>query len=278
MLGTIAHEFGSNAIFKGGTSLSKGWNLIHRFSEDIDLYIHLPSLGTKAIGTSFKRIRDSIAVHNPLKFLREKSSTIGGLGRNDRFKYDQHFSGIGEVADSVLLETGIASGREPTESVELNFLIAQFLKETKTTLNTSNEHAFSMVLLHYRRTFVEKLFAIHKKVEILKEQGIPVGLHARHYYDLYQLANKNEVLSMLQSKEYETIKVDYEKISMKYFPKRYYFTAEISFARSDALFPNSELSDMLNAKYTRQCRSLCYRDFPPWEEVLERFMSLCEVL
>jgi len=32
-------------IFKGGTSLSKGYNLIHRFSEDIDLSIHRESLG-----------------------------------------------------------------------------------------------------------------------------------------------------------------------------------------------------------------------------------------
>ncbi len=35
----IAATSGDNVIFKGGTSLSKGWNLIERFSEDIDLFL-----------------------------------------------------------------------------------------------------------------------------------------------------------------------------------------------------------------------------------------------
>jgi predicted nucleotidyltransferase component of viral defense system len=35
----IARDFGELVLFKGGTSLSKGWKLIERFSEDIDLYV-----------------------------------------------------------------------------------------------------------------------------------------------------------------------------------------------------------------------------------------------
>ena len=47
---------------------------------------------------------------------------------------------------------------------------------------------FAMRLLHFRRTFVEKMFAIHGKVEALKRDGRPLGSYARHYYDLFQLA------------------------------------------------------------------------------------------
>jgi predicted nucleotidyltransferase component of viral defense system len=39
ILRIIAIELGDKAIFKGGTSLSKGWGLISRFSEDIDLFV-----------------------------------------------------------------------------------------------------------------------------------------------------------------------------------------------------------------------------------------------
>ena len=46
-----------------------------------------------------------------------------------------------------------------------------------------------MRLLHFRRTFVEKMFAIHSKVEILKRDGRALGTYARHYYDLFQLAS-----------------------------------------------------------------------------------------
>lgn len=65
-----------------------------------------------------------------------------------------------------------------------------------------------MLMLHFRRTFVEKLFAIHAKIEILKQTGKPPGSYARHYYDLYGLAERPEILAMLKSDEYAVIKAD----------------------------------------------------------------------
>jgi predicted nucleotidyltransferase component of viral defense system len=43
----VANYMPGEVIFKGGTSLSKGWNLIHRFSEDIDLFVNPNNLGKK---------------------------------------------------------------------------------------------------------------------------------------------------------------------------------------------------------------------------------------
>src|SRR5207247_6341644 len=68
-----------------------------------------------------------------------------------------------------------------------------------------------------RRTFVEKMFAIHGKVEILKRDKTPLGTYARHYYDLFQLAAQPEVIAMLKSGEYAAIKKDYDAISREYF-------------------------------------------------------------
>ena len=76
-----------------------------------------------------------------------------------------------------------------------------------------------MRLLHFRRTFVEKLFAIHSKVELLKRDGRPIGSYARHYYDLFQLAAQPEVVAMLRSDEYAAIKADYDAISRTCFPQ-----------------------------------------------------------
>lgn len=59
-----------------------------------------------------------------------------------------------------------------------------------------------MRLLHFRRTFVEKMFAIHGKVELLKRNGQPLGTYARHYYDLFQLAGQQEVIKMLKAEEF----------------------------------------------------------------------------
>src|SRR3984957_16540260 len=84
----ISIAAGDKVIFKGGTSLSKGWNLIQRFSEDIDLFLDPaafdPELGKNAIDRELRRLRDVVGGHSGLTFVKGESQTIGGFGRNDR--------------------------------------------------------------------------------------------------------------------------------------------------------------------------------------------------
>ncbi len=264
-------------IFKGGTSLSKGWNLIQRFSEDIDLFLDPPAT-KRAIDRELKSLRDGIAQIPGLSAQPAESQTIGGFGRSDRFSYVQRFGGPGEVVNRVLLEAGTASGREPTSIVQLQSYLAQFLKETDFTLATEDESSFPFRLLHFRRTFVEKMFAIHAKVEFLKRDQIPIGTYARHYYDLHQLALQTEVQQMLRSPEYISIKQDYDAISQKHFPRGYIPPAKMSFANSEALFPPSELSRVLEEEYEKQCKVLCFGTYPNWSAVLAEFEKLRRVL
>ena len=174
-------------------------------------------MGKNGIDRELKRLRDAVGAHPALTFVENESQTIGGFGRNDRFSYTQRFGGPGEVANRVLLEAGTASGREPTSVVDLRSYIGQFLEETGTSLGAEDEGRFPFRLLHFRRTFVEKMFAIHGKVELLKRDRQPIGPYARHYYDLFQLAGQDEVIAMLKSAEYATIKADYDQISRAIF-------------------------------------------------------------
>ena len=115
----IADRGGEKIIFKGGTSLSKGWNLIQRFSEDIDIFldplVFEPTLNKRGIDRELKRLRDAVAAHPALQFVPEESQTIGGFGRNDRFAYHQLHGGPGEVASRVLLEAGAAVAGSPLQ-------------------------------------------------------------------------------------------------------------------------------------------------------------------
>lgn len=278
----IAGAVGDKIIFKGGTSLSKGWNLIQRFSEDIDIFLDpqsfAPTLGKNATDRELKKLRDAIGQHPALTVMPAESQTIGGFGRSDWFSYPQRFGGAGEVVNRVLLEAGTASGREPTTVVELRSFLSQFLAETGQSLGTEDETPFSMRLLHFRRTFVEKMFAIHSKVELFKRDQRPIGGYARHYYDLYQLSSQMEVLDMLKSDEYAKIKTDYDRISRAHFPKSYFCPDGMCFARSDALFPPLALAGMIAKEYQRQCHTLCYGPFPVWEQVQDRFETIRDML
>ena len=274
----VAANDGEKIIFKGGTSLSKGWDLIERFSEDVDIFLDplafRPVLGARAINRELKRLRDSLNAHPALAFLKEGSNTIGGFGRSDRFVYAQRFGGPGEVSGQVLVEAGTASGREPTETVELRSYLATFLSEQGLSLEAEDEGSFPMRLLHFRRTFVEKIFAIHGKVELLKRDERPLGSYARHYYDLFHLAAQEAVVAMLVSDEYAAIKSDYDEISRAHFERSYFAPDDMSFAHSDALFPPAALAEAIGAEYEAQCRQLCFGPYPSWERVQARFLEL----
>ena len=274
----IAANDGEKTIFKGGTSLSKGWDLIERFSEDVDIFLDpmafSPELGKHAINRELKKLRDSLDAHPALTFLKDGSQTIGGFGRSDRFIYAQRFGGRGEVSGQVLVEAGTASGREPTETVELRSYLATFLSEQGLSLEAEDEGSFPMRLLHFRRTFVEKMSAIHGKVELLKRDEQPLGSYARHYYDLFHLAAQEAVVAMLVSDEYAAIKSDYDEISRAHFERSYFAPDDMSFAHSDALFPPAALAEAIGAEYEAQCRQLCFRPYPSWERVQARFLEL----
>lgn len=278
----INQASGDKVIFKGGTSLSKGWNIIQRFSEDVDIFFDPtafnPPLGKNAINRELKKLRQSIEQHPGLEFIEKESRTIGGFGRCDYFKYVQRFSGTGDIRNRLLFEVGTASGKEPTEIIKLQSYIGQFLQKTGISLGADDEGSFEMPLLHFRRTFVEKMFAIHAKVEAFKKTGIGIGGYARHYYDLYCLTARPEVLKMLRSDEYEEIKTDYDRISRESFEVGYIPPQNMKFQKSDALFPSPTLATILATEFDKQCRILCFGEFPTWNQVQQRFNEIRELI
>jgi hypothetical protein len=156
--------------------------------------------------------------------------------------------------------------------------LSQFLSETGFSLGAGDEGPFMTRLLHFRRTFVEKMFAIHGKVELLKLDGQPLGTYARHYYDLHKLAARDEVRVMLASAEYAAIKEDKDRISRAHFSRSYFYPEGMRFAKSDALFPLAELSPAIALEYEGQCRLLCYGPYPSWAEIQTRLGELRHLL
>jgi hypothetical protein len=122
------------------------------------------------------------------------------------------------------------------------------------------------------------MFAIHGKVESLKAHGKEIGGYARHYYDLFCLAERPEVLAMLREAEYAAIKTDYDRISLEHFEKSYVPPPDMSFAKSDALFPPDELRVILAAEFEKQCRVLCFGQIPTWDQVQARLEGIRELL
>ncbi len=263
----IAAAFSDEVLFKGGTSLSKGWKLIDRFSEDIDLYV---APGPNDRQTT-RRLKDIVAKVEELPiFARdlERKRSIGGFGRDEFFDYAQRTGIFPGVEATVMLEAGIQSGTEPWEERRLQSLLAEFLEKRQIRVSTVDGASFPMRLLHFRRTFVEKLFTIHDKVERqVIQDGKPLGTFARHYYDLYQLLGTQEVRTLLTCDEYSAIAADYRRLTRRHYPRQSLPPA-MCLRNSAALFPPKELRSALGRDYADRCGRLCYGQFPDFTTVL----------
>lgn len=279
ILRIVAERYGEKAVFKGGTSLSKGWKLITRFSEDIDLFVRLPpKTSRRRIDLALKEMAGAISGHPALNVDPTQGNTSRGKARKDFFAYESRFSELPGIRAGVLLEPGVRSGTFPTMPVPLSSLVGEYLASRGAGDMADDLTGFEMTLLHFRRTFVEKLFAVHDRVLRLVQSGIPLAREARHYSDLYVLADREEVLGMLRSDEYATIYADCRAKSVEFFGDQSVPEGE-SLADSPALFPGVELRAQLERDYDTQCRLLFSgQDFAPFDQVLGRFEEIREYL
>jgi predicted nucleotidyltransferase component of viral defense system len=212
---TLHHLFAlpsltGNLTFKGGTSLSKAYGLIDRFSEDIDL-----TIGREALGfggqNSPENAPNSSQRNKRLKGLREACSdfvintVLPGLdarfhealpaGRwkleldatdNDKqtllFSYPSHFAdGAGRyIRPVVKIEFGARSDPWPAENRRIVPLIAQHFPDA-----VGEENA-DVLALSPKRTFWEKAMLLHEERFRPSEKARRPRM-ARHYYDLYRL-------------------------------------------------------------------------------------------
>jgi hypothetical protein len=254
-----------------------------RFSEDIDLFVSPDRFdsrpGKNRMDRILKELAEAAADHPALTWLPDEGRTIGGLGREDHFAYETHFAALPELRPVVRLEPGVQSGDFPTEVVPIASLVARYLQEEGMADSAEDLSGFDMTLLHYRRTFVEKLFALHGKVVRLLEEDHPLGRDARHYPDLHALAGEHEVRAMLASPEYDEIRRDYDEKSRAFFPKGYRPPDGLTFAESPAFFPPPDLRQRLAADYDTQCRLLfSAAEYPPFDDVLSRFDEIRHLL
>jgi len=269
----ICQDFGDVVIFKGGTSLSKGWNLIDRFSEDIDLYVKPLDSEAETL-ERFQHIADRVASF-PGFTKRSGKSDKGSSSWTEEFFYESQVDAIGGIRPVVLLEAGIQSADQPTETRNLISIIADSLDLWETETGTEDREPFPMQLLHFRRTFVEKLFTLHSRVERAIRQNRDLGRDARHYYDLSMLLDRPETQNMLNSFEYAFICTEYRELTAKFYPGQVKLLPEgMNLAESPALFPAQELRGKLRAAYIREADTLCYGPYPPFEEILQGFEGI----
>jgi len=278
-------KHGDHIVFKGGTSLSKGWNLIDRFSEDIDLGIDRSYLnfGGDLTRSGVRKLRKDAAKFIDEEFVPELRDqlTKNGIKEFDltlidfeesdtdpmsiEIEYKSITEEIEYLKPRILVEISSRSLRDP---FELRNMVSYIGNEYPDQIFSDKQIQIPTVLPS--RTMLEKIFLLHEEFQKPEGKVIRHKRMTRHLYDLEKLMNSEFCDTALGDKElYRSIVqhrqmitniswIDYEKHQHKHI---------------DFIPPDKVIGDW-KQDYSSMKESMFYGDTISFEELIERLKEL----
>ena len=271
-------------VFKGGTSLSKAYQLIERFSEDIDLILDWRLLGYKEKEPWEERSNtqqdkfNKISEEKTIGFLNKKF--IPAIKRDILqeiqgsvdiflekwneptvvFAYPQIFSDV-SILQVIRLEIGALAAWSPSQDIEITSFAAEYYPQVFSKKSTVIRTAVP------ERTFWEKVTILHREAN--RKEGRFPERYSRHYYDLYKMA-----MGSVKEKAFSDLNLLKSVVDFK---KKFY---RCSWANYDEAFPGSMklipperyFADLQN-DYEKM-RNMIYGEKPPFEEIILTIKNL----
>ncbi len=283
----FALPIAKHLVFKGGTSLSKVWKVIRRFSEDIDLAVDPSIWGLEGDLTKkqIKRLRktSSIFVRDELCQILKKTVTETGMEQWLRVEADPDGEGDGTYPEprvihiryqslfdedlpylhsEVKLEVGARSLLEPTAEAAVTSVLEEVLPVSTTIKQVVIPTALA------EKTFLEKAFLLH---ELFSSQSLKKANHkSRHLYDLAQMMNTDIAARAIANDElWNTIHHHRELFTSM---SGVDYTPDIR-KRIRLLPPDNVIDDWRN-DYKAMLSSMIYGEKPTFEELMGKMKEL----
>ena len=254
---------------KGGTSLSKGFGIINRFSEDIDILIEPPEEMEVATGknqnkppqcesrkTYYDWLADNLKIDGITHIARDTAFDdakyrSGGV----RILYPGKFERSSDVKNGVLLEVGFDTVA-PNALVLISSWAYDFAQD-KVDIRDNRAKNVYCYLPGY--TLVEKLQTISTKFRKEQEKGQFSANFMRHYYDVFHLLDNKEVNDFIGTENYHSHK-----------NVRFRSGDEINISLNEAFqMTNAETFSKYNAQY-KISQSLYYKEKPEFKSIIEK--------
>lgn len=291
-------SFAPYLLFKGGTSLSKGWQLINRFSEDIDIslgrdWFEQQGYGFAACENKSQRERlrrksREVVTSLLAEELRDQLANLGISGYEVKAITEQETREGLKPIDSdkdptvlnVIYESIVGSGSEyvqPVVKVEISCLSLSepFENRSITSLihaafpEEDDETQCAINTVSPERTFLEKAFLLNEEFQKPKPRTRRMS---RHYYDLEKLMDTEYGRKALSDAElYNRIIAHRRKYNALHF-------ADYELNRADkiAFCPPESLREAFEKDYAEMRESMVFKEALPFDKLMERIAELQE--
>ncbi len=283
----FALPYAENLSFKGGTSLSKCYNLIERFSEDIDIAVNREHLGFT--GTLSKtQIKDKLRraacsfVREKLQIDLQKQLVTNGLNPADfsvkvnitpitttdpeiiEVEYRSLFEEVSYIKRKVTVEVSGRSMREPLQPVKLQSMMDDAFPSEDFT-----EKPFEINAVIPERTFWEKICLLHeefaKPPELIRTERM-----SRHLYDLEKMMDTPIAESALNDKDLYNSIVEHRRtfIGLKDFDYDTLATKTIK------IIPPKGIIAQWQEDYEIMQRTMIYGESPSFNKLMDKIKQL----
>ena len=279
---------GAHLVFKGGTSLSKVFGVIDRFSEDIDLCVSPAFVGADpaAFDALTGRTRRNAAMLEMQRLCADRTQQVlmpalenaitAALGTSPhgawlRYELDADarspvvyfrypaggFAGFEYLQREVKLELGTLTDQQPTGRYPVRPLVADDFPAV------FGEWSAEVIALELQRTFWEKATILHAEFHRPPEQPTPIR-YARHYFDMVRLLAHADAARFLADEEQCARVVDWKSRAFTRTWARY----ELAHRGSFRLLPSDARRNALAQDYATM-RPMFMSEPPPFAQLLD---------
>lgn len=266
------NRLGLTYELKGGTSLSKGFRVINRFSEDLDIRID-PACAPFEVHTgknhskpkhvqsrkdfydwlaSEKIIIDGIVeIKRDTEFDDERYRNAG-----IRLHYETQFEPLDGIRAGILLEAGFDT-TTPNEAIDISSWALDHALKAKVEIINNISTGVNCYVPEY--TFVEKLQTVSTKYRQQQEKGTDPKAFMRHYYDVAQLLEQKRVLDFIGTDDYENYKKE-----------RFRTGDKLKISNNEAFILSDKDVRKLYKEAYESTLALYYQDQLPFEEIMDK--------
>lgn len=263
---------------KGGTSLSKGFRIIDRFSEDIDIHIDPPVSRNVKTGRNQDKpahVKSRKDFYDWLADTKIKIDGIDTVERDTAFDSDKLFSGgirlryrsfttqIADLKDGILLEAGF-DVVAPNTAKDIG---SWMFDHAAGKVEIIDNRAKGIACYDPGYTFVEKLQTISTKYRQQQQDKQFPPNFLRHYYDVYSLLDCPEVQTFIGTDEYKAHK-----------DRRFRSLDNKNIAKNESFILNDAETRKMYAGAYAKTSALYYGIKPTFDEILERIKEWMERL
>lgn len=202
-------DFAESIYFKGGTSLSKAYNIIDRFSEDLDMFAYSgnPASSKQAEKTLNRNISHFI-IENNVEMYKPELSKTGGDFRKLVFSYDTHYESAG-LKENLEVEIKCCTLEDksdmyyPAQRLQIMPIITEYLLAigneeiiTRFALN-----GFDVQTIDPKRTLCDKISRL-TRLSYNDDFEMLIAKHIRDIYDIYRLLSVPEYADFILSDDF----------------------------------------------------------------------------